>query len=212
MEEQETNNEEDQDETRQDVPEGLNPGGSILLPKFDFFFGKQMISEIVQRKYYKKMVGVCLYWEKKIRGFRTDGLILALEKGMLFPDLASCIADSNTPGDKVSAIKSYLHFCKFVKELCSTRYTADGTFSMLERKAFTDTIQDYYDDNRGLLKGLKKASTLKTAENAMEKQEMETELGYNPERLKEAVVHIIENPKVEEMFRHLTTMSSVRQS
>ena len=37
---------------------------------------------------------------------------------------------------------------------------------------------------------------------------METELGYNPERLKEAVVHFIEHPKVKEMFRYLTTMSS----
>ena len=43
--EQETSNEENQDETRQDVPEGLNPGGSILLPKFEIFLGKQVISE-----------------------------------------------------------------------------------------------------------------------------------------------------------------------
>ena len=205
---QETTKEKNQSEERQDVPEGLNPGGSILNPKFESFLAKQVIAETTQRKYFKKMVGVCLYWEKKIRGFRTDGLIWPLEKGMLFPDLAGYLADSTSPGDKASAIKAYLHFCKFVKELCSLRYTADETFSMLERKAFTDSIREYHDDNRRLLKGLNRASSLITAENNMDKQEKQTELGHNPERLKEAVVYILEHHKVEEMLKDLTTMAS----
>ena len=200
---------EHQEEIERDpeVPDGLNPGGAVLFPRFKHFLGTQALSTSVQHKYFKKMVAVCSYWEKSIRGFRTDGLMWPLEKGILFPDLAGYTARSETAGDKTNAIKSYLYFCKFMKQVCSSRYTADKNFTMVDRKAFTDTTRDFQADQSGQLKGLNRASAMKSAEHAMDKEESKTHLGYNPERLKEAVIYILEHKLVEVMLKDLTTLT-----
>ena len=103
-----------------DTPLAFESGGSLFLPGLKMFLTKQ-VGKITAVQYYRKAVQIAEFWERRMKHFRTDKLLFAMDCRVMVPSLSSYLASTDTIGAKTTAIKTYKYIISYSLEVFDAR-------------------------------------------------------------------------------------------
>ena len=192
----------------EEAPSLFHPGGLNLLAAWDKWIKRQNLKEDSTAVLYRrKLVEIITFWETDIAGFKADSLLFPLENRVMFPAITGYVESSDTPGSKLTAVKTYQYAVRLVLSIFERRYTADTRYGT-EKYMFVAEATRHRSEAKYSIKGHNKAAKEKTQRAVAERERDEDDWCYHPDKLLKATTLILSDQTIKNVVENLKQLSA----